>query len=82
MVICLGHKNDLYFELLYPIIPIKTRMKEKEEQEEEFEKQHEIEFDDEDSIEALIERSRKRGNKGKRYKEEENKGLFDKLFRK
>ena len=45
-------------------------------------KQEEIEFDDEDSIEALIERSRKKGNKGKRYKEEENKGLFNKLFKK
>lgn len=45
-------------------------------------KQEKDEFDDEDSIEALIEKSRKKGMKGKRYKEEDTKGLFNKLFKK
>lgn len=45
-------------------------------------KQDKDEFDDEDSIEALIEKSRKKGMKGKRYKEEDTKGLFNKLFKK
>lgn len=49
---------------------------------EETEKEQKDEFDDEDSIEALIEKSRKKGNKGRRYKEEDNKGLFNKLFKK
>lgn len=60
---------------------------------EEAKQQEEVEneFDDEDSIEALIERSRKKGTKaskankagkGKHHKEEDNKGLFNKLFKK
>ncbi len=56
-------------------------------------KQEESDFEDEESIEALIERSRKKGNKsskaskankgsrGKHHKEDDNKGLF-KLFKK
>lgn len=45
-------------------------------------KQEKDVFDDEDSIEELIEKSRKKGMKGKRYKEEDTKGLFNKLFKK
>lgn len=62
---------------------------EEQKAQEESKKQEENEFDDEDSIEALIERSRKKGNKaskankggkGKHHKED-NKGIF-KLFKK
>lgn len=45
-------------------------------------KKEENVFDDEESIEALIERSRKKGNKGKHHKEDDNQSLFNKLFRK
>lgn len=69
------YKKDNYEEIEY------DEEEEYQEQQKETEKE-EIEFDDEDSIEALIEKSRKKGNKGKRYKEEETKGLFNKLFKK
>lgn len=45
-------------------------------------KQEENTFDDEDSIEVIIERSRKKAIKGKHHKLEDNKGLFNKLFKK
>lgn len=45
-------------------------------------KQRETVFDDEDSIDEIIEKSRKKASKGKHHKEEENKGLFNKLFKK
>lgn len=45
-------------------------------------KQEENAFDDEDSIEVIIERSRKKAIKGKHHKLEDNKGLFNKLFKK
>lgn len=77
-----GYEEE-YEEENYEEEPIiESEENEEQEEQEEFERQDENEFDDEDSIEALIERSRKKGNKGKRYKEEENKGLFNKLFRK
>lgn len=83
------YEEDDYEEIEYD--------EEEEYQEEELleePKQEENEFDDEDSIEALIERSRKKGNKaskaskankagkGKHHKEADDKSLFNKLFRK
>ena len=54
---------------------------EEEQLQEEKRKQEENIFDDEDSIDIIIEKSRKKASKGKNYKED-SKGLFNKLFNK
>lgn len=54
---------------------------EEEQLQEEKRKQEEDMFDDEDSIDIIIEKSRKKASKDKRHKED-NKGLFNKLFNK
>lgn len=54
---------------------------EEEQLQEEKRKQEEDMFDDEDSIDIIIEKSRKKASKNKRHKED-NKGLFNKLFNK
>lgn len=54
---------------------------EEEQLQEEKRKQKEDIFDDEDSIDIIIEKSRKKASKDKRHKED-NRGLFNKLFNK
>ena len=84
-------EEDAYQEVKYDE---EEEYQEEQRVQEETKQEVESEFDDEDSIEALIERSRKKANKaskankankggkGKHHKEEENKGLFNKLFKK
>lgn len=83
------HKEDNdYQEVKYDE---EEEYQEEQRVQEESKQEVESEFDDEDSIEALIERSRRKANKagkanksgkGKHHKEDDNKGIFNKLFKK